>query len=84
MAANLSPILRAKEGLPGCGSTEEMKIAELCAHEDCPTGSTTYRVLRGGSFDNYAGYVRCAYCGRAAPTSGFANFGFRLCVGVVR
>jgi formylglycine-generating enzyme required for sulfatase activity len=36
------------------------------------------RVLRGGSFDNYDGYVRCAYHLRNYPDLGYDDYGFRV------
>ena len=44
-----------------------------------PTGSTTgsYRVLRGGSWNNDPNYVRVAYRGGIAPTFWYYGIGFR-------
>jgi len=45
-----------------------------------PTGPTngSYRVLRGGSWDNYADYCRVAFRGRNDPNSGYLYYGFRF------
>ena len=45
-----------------------------------PTGPSTssYRVLRGGSWDFYAGYCRSAYRRYSAPSSRFNGIGLRL------
>jgi formylglycine-generating enzyme required for sulfatase activity len=45
-----------------------------------PTGPTTgsYRVLRGGSWDNYAQYCRAAYRNRGSPGYRGYHLGFRL------
>ncbi len=43
-----------------------------------------YRVLRGGSWGNYAGSTRTALRSRYAPDSRVSNFGFRVvCLGVM-
>ncbi len=46
-----------------------------------PTGpaSGSYRVLRGGSWDNYAQGCRSAYRGSNSPSYSTSIFGFRLC-----
>jgi formylglycine-generating enzyme required for sulfatase activity len=41
-------------------------------------------VLRGGSFNNEPGNVRCANRDRNTPTNANANNGFRVVLGVVR
>jgi sulfatase modifying factor 1 len=41
------------------------------------------RVLRGGSFGNLPGGVRCAYRGKKEPTIADASFGFRVALGIV-
>jgi formylglycine-generating enzyme required for sulfatase activity len=46
-----------------------------------PSGpeSATFRVLRGGSWDIYARYLRCAGRGGVRPSLRVINLGFRLC-----
>jgi formylglycine-generating enzyme required for sulfatase activity len=41
------------------------------------------RVLRGGSFDNVPGYLRCAYRAGYTASKPYSFFGFRVCGGVV-
>jgi len=38
------------------------------------------RVVRGGAFDYYGGYARCAYRGRSSPNSQDGDLGFRVVV----
>jgi len=38
------------------------------------------RVLRGGSFDNFERFVRCAYRGWNSPENWYDDFGFRLVI----
>jgi hypothetical protein len=45
--------------------------------------SRSRRVLRGGSFNNKPGNMRCANRDRNQPGNPNANNGFRLCLGVV-
>lgn len=49
-------------------------------YSSSPTGpsSGTYRVLRGGGFNNYAQRVRSAYRGYGSPGANNADLGFRL------
>lgn len=54
------------------------------AHEDCWTNDITRRVLRGGSFGNVPGRVRCATRSWYAPTNTYAVYGFRVVLGVGR
>ncbi len=46
-----------------------------------PTGPDggTYRVLRGGSWGNDAGYLRCSGRSSAGPSDRVSSVGFRLC-----
>lgn len=53
-----------------------------CAYEDCWTGDTQCRVLRGGSFDVGPGLVRCATRVENTPADADANTGFRVLLGV--
>jgi formylglycine-generating enzyme required for sulfatase activity len=45
-----------------------------------PTGASTgsYRVIRGGGWNNFAEYCRSAYRNRRDPSCRFSNIGFRL------
>jgi formylglycine-generating enzyme required for sulfatase activity len=54
------------------------------AHEEVYRGDTTYRVLRGGSFFDVPGGVRCASRDGGPPSGAYAYFGFRVVLGVVR
>jgi formylglycine-generating enzyme required for sulfatase activity len=57
---------------------------EKGAHEQFWTQDTSQRVMRGGSFCNIPSQVRCAYRIHNRPQDAYANFGFRVCVGVFR
>jgi len=57
---------------------------EAGAHEDVYTGDTARRVLRGGSFANWPGLVRCADRGWSRPAYAYASDGFRLVFGPAR
>lgn len=46
-------------------------------NDNSPGGSSP-RVLRGGSFGNFAGYVRCAFRSRHYPVNSLRDFGFRV------
>jgi formylglycine-generating enzyme required for sulfatase activity len=43
--------------------------------------SGTYRVFRGGCWDGYAGYARCAYRYYGWPSHAYGYYGFRLARG---
>ncbi len=57
---------------------------EKGAHEDVWTGQTGWRVLRGCSFYDAPGCVRCAFRSGTHPSCANANGGFRVVLGVVR
>ena len=52
----------------------------LDGREKLKASDSVHRVLRGGSFNGYGRYVRCAYRGRFFPYSGVRNYGFRVVV----
>jgi formylglycine-generating enzyme required for sulfatase activity len=43
-----------------------------------PTGGT-YRVMRGGGWDDFAGFIRCALRSRYYPSYRYLVVGFRIC-----
>jgi eukaryotic-like serine/threonine-protein kinase len=53
------------------------QVTDLEASVDALVDETFPRLLRGGSFDSQAAYVRSAYRGRYTPSSRYFNFGFR-------
>lgn len=46
--------------------------------EDMSAGPDVYRVVRGGAFGSYGGYVRCAVRSRYSPFVQWGNPGFRV------
>jgi formylglycine-generating enzyme required for sulfatase activity len=52
------------------------------AHAEPYKEERTARVLRGGSFTNSPGNLRCANRGRSTPSNTNAYYGFRVCAGV--
>ena len=47
------------------------------------SGASGSRVLRGGSWYNYAGYARCSYRGyNISPSAAYSNVGFRCVRGL--
>ncbi|MBI5394618.1 MAG: formylglycine-generating enzyme family protein [Verrucomicrobia bacterium] len=54
------------------------------AHEECYKGNPAVRVCRGGSFDNFIGFTRCATRNTASPSAAKTHFGFRVSCGVPR
>jgi formylglycine-generating enzyme required for sulfatase activity len=48
--------------------------------EDLSAPDSILRVLRGGAFDNYPLFVRCACRDRFGPGLRFSRFGFRVVV----
>jgi len=51
---------------------------DLKERENLKAGSNEWRVLRGGSFDDYARLVRCACRVRISPVNGGSLIGFRI------
>lgn len=45
--------------------------------------TSSYKVLRGGAFNDPSGCLRCAKRAGNAPSMPFANIGFRVCIGNV-
>ena len=54
------------------------------AQAECYTGTSAWRVLRGGSFADAPGRVRCASRDGTDPSYAFASGGFRVVMGEVR
>jgi len=65
-------------------------VAEWCldkydpiqAHATPWFGDSPLRVARGGSFDSFPGFTRCAARNRFSPTRADAHQGFRVCLGL--
>ena len=60
------------------GSYPELSYPIVPAVDPVGPTSASYRVLRGGCWNNIASYCRVAYRGNSTPTNRNFNYGFRL------